>query len=72
MMGIDPVNTPSPHELETRVSFLDRYAKHPTVMRLYSSAIKRRTAGERRWLKAKADSQISIKTEAGEMLLFAR
>ena len=69
-MGIDLVNIPTPHEWEKRADYLARIASHPTMTRLYPAVNKRRLAGERRWAKAKRDSEVSITTAVGEVLLF--
>lgn len=63
------VNTPAPHELEQKTSFYERFLAHPTVVNNYPLA-KRRIAAEARWAKAKLDSLVSVKTEAGEVLLY--
>ena len=69
-MRVDLVNVPSPHDFERRSDYLERLASHPTMTRLYPPPIKRRLAGERRWIKAKNESLVSVSTSAGEVLLF--
>ena len=64
------VNTPAPHEFEKRSTFIERFLTHPTVIKSYSTLLKRRLAAERRWAKAKGESAVSIVTEGGEVLLF--
>ncbi len=64
------MNTPAPHEWETKLDYLVRFAKHPMVIRTYPTAPARRAAGERRWAECKLDSLVSITTEMGEVLLF--
>ncbi len=64
------VNTPSPHEYELKTAFCARFVAHSAVTRTYPTAIKRLLAAEARWAQAKLDSQVSVKTDAGEMLLF--
>ncbi len=64
------VNTPSPKELETKDAFTERFLVHPAVTRTYPTVAKRWIAVEARWAQAKLESQVSVKTDAGEMLLF--
>ncbi len=64
------VNTPAPKEFERKNLFTERFLTHPTVIKSYSTLLKRRLAAERRWAKAKGESVVSIVTEGGEVLLF--
>ena len=64
------VNTPAPHEYETKDAFCARFTTHATVMRHYPTPFKRHIAAETRWARAKSESLVSVKTDAGEMLLF--
>ncbi len=69
-MTQEPVNTPAPHEWESRQEYLARCDANAAMKRAYPLPFRRRAASERRWAKAKSESQVSIKTEAAEVLLF--
>lgn len=71
MIG-DTVTTPTPHDMEQHSDFVARYVKHATVARAYPTPCKRHLAAERQWAKAKRESLVSVKTSAGEVLLFGR
>jgi hypothetical protein len=64
------MNLPFPQDEETKSEFAARWNKHKAVLATYPSPAARHVALNRTWEKAKAQSLVSITTEADEVVLF--
>ena len=61
--------TPTPFDLEWRSEFIARFLDSSDTKRVYPLLFKRHMAAEQAWLKAKAESLVSVTTEREEFLL---